>query len=279
MKQKMKPAASLIRHLILSVGALIMLAPFFWMISASLRTPEEIFNNGFSLLPQQWYVIENYTRAFTEQPLLLYLFNGSLVVCTIFLLQVLIATPCAYALAKLNFRGRNLLFAMIMAALLIPPQAVAIPVFLLLWKLKALNTYSALVIPWTISVLGIFLMRQFFKTVPDEIIDAARLDGMSEIGIVWRLMIPTAVPALTAFAIISVITHWNDYFWPLIVLTDKELYTPPLGVSFFANDEVGNDYGSLMAAATVVIAPLVICFLFAQEKFVKGIAMQSGIKG
>ena len=102
---------------------------------------------------------------------------------------------------------------------------------------------------------------------------------MSELGIVWRLMVPMAIPALTAFGIISVVAHWNDYFWPLIVLTDKDLYTPPLGVSFFANDEAGNDYGSLMAAASIIIAPLVVGFLAAQEKFIKGIAMQAGVKG
>lgn len=279
MKQNLSFQKALVRHLILMGGAILMLAPFFWMISASLRSPEEIFHGGFSLLPQRWYALENYTKAFTAQPLIRYMLNGTLVVIVIFILQALIATPCAYALAKLKFKGKNLLFGLVLAGLLIPPQAVAIPVFLMLWKMKIINTYAALVMPWTISVLGIFLMRQFFLTISDEIIDAARIDGMSEIGIVCRLMVPTAIPALTAFAIISVVSHWNDYFWPLIVLTDQNLYTPPLGVSFFANEEAGNDYGSLMAAASIIIAPLVVGFLAAQDKFINGISMQAGVKG
>ncbi|WFS60904.1 carbohydrate ABC transporter permease [Pseudodesulfovibrio thermohalotolerans] len=268
-----------LRHAILLSGACIMLVPFVWMFLASLRPPEEIFNSGFQLLPERWYVIENYSKAFTAQPLLTFMINGAIVTSAIFVLQACIATPCAYALAKLDFKGKKLLFTLILVGLLIPAQAISIPVYLLLWKLGALDSYSALIIPWTISVLGIFLMRQFFLTVSDEILDAARLDGMSEFSIIWRLMVPMAVPALTAFGIISVVAHWNDYFWPLIVLSSKHTYTPPLGVSFFANDEAGNDYGALMAAATVIIAPLVVGFLAAQEKFIKGIAMQAGLKG
>ena len=120
-------------------------------------------------------------------------------------------------------------------------------------------------------------MRQFFRTVPDDLIDAARLDGISEFAIVWRVMMPVALPALIAFGIFSVVAHWNDYFWPLIVLSSQELYTPPLGVAAFRNDEFGNAYGPLMAAATIVIAPLVIAFLFAQRRFIEGIAF-TGMK-
>ena len=193
------------RHIILMAGAIVILLPFFFMVSASLKSPQEIFQGSLSLFPRHWQAIENYTRAFTEQPLLRFMINGAFVVTVIFLLQALIATPCAYALAKLKFKGRNFIFSLVLAGLLIPPQAISIPIFLLLWKMGVLNTYSALVIPWTISVIGIFLMRQFFLTVSDEIIDAARLDGMGELTIVWRLMVPTAVPALTAFAILSVV--------------------------------------------------------------------------
>lgn len=276
---KLKWIKGTLRHLVLMSGALVMLTPFFWMLLTSTRPTDEIFHGGFSLIPQHWAIVENYSRAFTVQPLLRYLWNGLVVVVIIFLLQALIATPCAYALAKLRFRGRKLLFGLVLTSLLIPTQAVSIPVFLLLWKMGTLNSYSALIIPWTISVLGIFLMRQFFLTVNDDLIDAARMDGMSELSIVWRLMLPTAVPALTAFAIISVVAHWNDFFWPLIVINDQQLYTPPLGVIFFANSEAGYDYGALMASATVIIAPLVLAFLCAQDKFIKGISMQAGVKG
>ena len=122
------------------------------------------------------------------------------------------------------------------------------------------------------------MLRQFFMTVPDDLIDAARMDGMSEIGIVWRVMLPTAIPAVTAFGIFSVVAHWNDYFWPLIAVGKKELYTPPLGVAFFRLNDGGTDYGVLMAAATIVILPLVAAFLLAQRRFIEGVTF-TGLKG
>ncbi len=270
-------AGTVVRHGALLFGAVIILAPFVWMLSTSIKPPDEVFSSELRLWPKNFYGVENYTAAFTETRLLRFIMNGLIVTASIFFFQVLVALPCAYALAKLRFLGRNALFALVMLSLLIPPQAVAIPVYLLLFKIGILDTYASLIVPWTISVFGIFLMRQFFKTVPDDLIDAARMDGISEFGIVWRVMLPTAIPALIAFGIFSVVAHWNDYFWPLIVLSSQELYTPPLGVSAFRNDEFGNAYGPLMAAATVIVAPLVIAFLFAQRHFIAGIAF-TGMK-
>ena len=156
-------------------------------------------------------------------------------------------------------------------------HATAIPIYVLLFKLGLLNTYASLILPFAISVFGIFLMRQFFLTVPDDIIDAARIDGMSEFGIVWRVMLPTAIPAVIAFGIFSVVAHWNDYFWPLIAVGDRSLFTPPLGIAYFKMDEAGTNYGPLMAAATIAITPLVIGFLLAQRRFIEGITF-TGMK-
>jgi len=270
-------AGSALRHGALLFGATIVLAPFVWMLSTSIKPPDEVFASELHFWPRKFYGVENYTAAFTETRLLRFMINGLIVTASIFFFQVLVALPCAYALAKLRFLGRNALFALIMLCLLIPPHAVAIPVYLLFFKIGILDTYASLIAPWTISVFGIFLMRQFFKTVPDDLIDAARMDGIGELGIVWRVMLPTAIPALIAFGIFSVVAHWNDYFWPLVVLSSQELYTPPLGVSAFRNEEFGNAYGPLMAAATVIVAPLVIAFLFAQRHFIEGIAF-TGMK-
>ncbi|MCG8692146.1 MAG: carbohydrate ABC transporter permease [Minwuiales bacterium] len=271
------PMASVARHAVLLAGATVILAPFVWMVSTSVKPPDEVFSAELHLIPKNFYGVENYREAFTAIPLVRYMLNGAIVTASIFALQVLIALPAAYALAKLRFLGRETLFALVLFCLLIPPHAVAIPVYLLFYKLGILDSYAALVVPWTISVFGIFLMRQFFKTVPDDLIDAARMDGIGEFGIVWRVMLPTAVPALVAFGIFSVAAHWNDYFWPLIVLSSQELYTPPLGVAAFRNEEFGNAYGPLMAAATVIIAPLVLAFLLAQRRFIEGIAF-TGMK-
>ncbi|MEO0624470.1 MAG: carbohydrate ABC transporter permease [Pseudomonadota bacterium] len=223
-------------------------------------------------------VVFNYTTAFTEAPLLRYLINGVIVTASIFLIQVVVALPAAYALAKLKFWGRDLVFGLVLFCLLIPVHAVALPLYLMLAKAGLTNTYAALVIPWTISVFGIFLMRQFFMTVPDDLIDAARVDGMSEFSIVWKVMLPTAIPALLAFAIFSVVAHWNDYFWPRIVITgNRELFTPPLGLREFRGDADGSFWGPMMASATVIVMPLIVAFLLAQRRFIEGITL-SGMK-
>jgi multiple sugar transport system permease protein len=162
--------------------------------------------------------------------------------------------------------------------LLIPVHAIALPLYIGLAKLGLTNTYAALVIPWTISVFGIFLMRQFFSTVPDDLVDAARMDGMGEYSIVWKVMLPTAIPALLAFGIFSVVAHWNDYFWPRIVITgNRDLFTPPLGLREFKGDADGDNFGPMMATACVIVAPLIAAFLLAQRRFIEGIRL-SGIK-
>ncbi|MCG6206978.1 carbohydrate ABC transporter permease [Rhodopseudomonas sp. HC1] len=267
----------LLRHAVLLAGALVVLAPFIWMLSTASKPADEIYSSELHLIPHHFALWENLQEAFAKADLWRYLLNGLIVTVSIFALQILIALPAAYALAKLRFLGRGTLFALVLFGVLIPPQATAIPVFLLLHKLGALDSYAALVLPFTISVFGIFLMRQFFKTVPDDLIDAARMDGISEFGIVWRVMLPTAIPAVTAFGIFSVVAHWNDYFWPLIVLNSQNYYTPPLAVAHFRNAEAGTNYGPLMAAALVIITPLVIAFLLAQRRFIEGITL-TGLK-
>jgi multiple sugar transport system permease protein len=268
---------ALARHAVLLVGAVVVLLPFAWMISTSLKPQSEVFLSEIRWWPQHLHVVENYTTAFAKAPLLRFLFNGAVVTAAVFALQVIIALPAAYALAKLRFRGRETVFVMVLFGLLIPPQAIAVPLFLLFHTFGILDTYAALILPFSISVFGIFLMRQFFLSVPDDLVDAARMDGFSEFAIVWRVMLPAALPAVTAFGIFSVVAHWNDYFWPLIVVNSPQLFTPPLGVAVFRNTEAGTDYGPLMAAATVIIAPLVIAFLLAQRRFIEGIAF-TGLK-
>lgn len=269
---------SLFRHLVLMAGAVVMVAPFVWMASTSLKPPSEIFSVDLTLLPKHWYAWENYRDAFTKVPLARYLLNGVVVTAAIFFFQALIALPCAYALAKLRFRGRDSLFACVLLGLLIPAQVPAIPRYIMLYQVDLLDTFAALVVPSTISVFGIFLMRQFFRSVPDELIHAARLDGLGELSIVWRIMLPTAMPAVIAFGIFSLVWHWNDYFWPLLVVHSPEIATPPLGVVFFRNQESGNEFGPLMAGTVAITAPLLIAFLMAQRRFIEGITL-TGIKG
>jgi multiple sugar transport system permease protein len=270
------PAAAL-RHLLLMGGAIVMLAPFVWMLSLSLRAPDDIFTPNLHLIPQKWDALRNYTAAFHKVPMHRYLLNGALVTATIFTLQVAFALPAAYALAKLRFGGAKPLFALVLFGLLIPSHVPAIPHYIMLSQVGLLNSYAGLVMPSIISVFGIFWIRQFFRTVPDDLLHAARLDGMGEFEIVWRIMLPAAAPALTAFGILSVVIHWNDYFWPLLIVTSPDMAMPALGTVYLRNTEAGIDYGPLMAGAVIITAPLVLFFLAAQRRFIEGMTL-SGIK-
>jgi multiple sugar transport system permease protein len=264
-------------HTVLTCGAVFILLPFVWMVVTSLKSPSEIFTVDFSLWPKHFNAVENYGRALTKVPLLRFALNGFIVCAGILIVQVLVAVPCAYALAKLRFPGRNALFALVLLGLCIPVQVPALPLYMGLASLGLLNTYFAIMMPFFLSVFAIFLFRQFFKSYPDEIIQAARLDGVSELEIVWRIVVPSAWPAIAAFSVFSVVAHWNDLYWPLIVISERHLATPPLGMMFFADSEVGSNYGALSAGAAIITAPLVIAFLLARRRFIAGITM-TGIK-
>lgn len=264
------PLAALGRHAVLLATTIFMVAPFIWMASLSIKPPGELFQAHYSLLPQTFYGAENYGKALSSTLLARFLANGVLVSGAVLLLQLVVAAPCAYALAKLRFRGREALFALVLVSLLIPQEVLGLPLFILFYQLGLLDSYAALILPFSVSPFAIFLLRQVFKTVPDDIVYAARLDGLSEAAIVMRVMLPIAGPAIAAFAILSVIARWNNLFWPSIAVTSQELMPPALGIVFFKNEEAGNDYGPLMAAAVLVIIPLVLAFLLAQRKFVEG---------
>jgi multiple sugar transport system permease protein len=256
-----------------SISAAILRFPGSTLDEVRLKLIEEV-RTSCSMRP----VTFNYSMAFNQAPLVRYLLNGVFVTITIFFIQVVIALPCAYALSKLRFAGRGVVFGMVLLCLLIPVHAIALPLYIMLSKLGITNTYAALIIPWTISVFGIFLMRQFFMTVPDDLLDAARMDGMTEYSIVWRVLLPTAIPALLAFGIFSVVAHWNDYFWPRVVITgDRDLFTPPLGLREFKGDADGSLWGPMMATATVIVTPLIVAFLLAQRRFIEGITL-TGMK-
>ncbi len=261
----------------LLLGAAAIFLPFFWMLSLSLKPADEIFSAGIDLLPSrlEW---RNYLQAFTDVALARYLFNGAVVCLGILVFQLIFAVPCAFALAHRSFRGRMLVFGLVLAGLLVPFHVTAIPLFLGLAELRLLNSYAALIVPFVASVFGIFLFRQFFARLPADLFDAARIDGLSETAIVWRIAFPLALPAASAFAVFSVTAHWNDLFWPLIAISDPDLATPPRGIVYFRDEESGDDVGPLMAAAVIVTAPLILGFLFAQRTFTRGIAA-GGLRG
>jgi len=264
-------------HMVLIVGAVFMLLPFVFMLVTSIKPPGEIFESTFRLWPRNFYGLQNFHSALTTAPLLRFLLNGVIVCGGILVVQLLVAIPAAYALAKLKFPGRPILFSLVLLGLCIPVQAPSLPLYIAFAELGILNTYLSMMMPFFLSVFAIFLFRQFFKGYPDEIIQAARLDGVGEFEIVWRIVVPSAWPAIAAFSVFSVVAHWNDLYWPLIVISDTKLATPPLGMMYFADSEIGSNYGALSAGATIITAPLVAAFLIARRRFIAGITM-TGIK-
>lgn len=274
----LSPTFRFLRLAVLLIGAGLMLFPYVWMISTALKPQSEVFSGGLSLIPTHFAVIDNFRLALTQVPMGRILINGVIVCVAIVLFQIVFALPAGYALARLNFRGREAIFGLIILGLLVPIQAISIPMYAAARWLGMLNTLTILVVPFLLSVFAAFQFRQFIKAFPDDLIHAARMDGLSELAIVWRIVLPNAWPAATAFAIFSVVTHWNDIYWPSVVITHADLATPPLGLLFFRAAETGDDYGALMAATVVVTAPLVLVFLLAQKAFIEGVTM-SGLKG
>ncbi|OYR15669.1 carbohydrate ABC transporter permease [Brucella thiophenivorans] len=264
-------------HIVLALGAIVMLLPFYWMVLTSIRSPAEVFNVSLWPIPEKFDAVENYARAAGQVPMARFMLNGFIVCFGILIVQVLTAVPAAYALAKLRFPGRKLMLALVIAALCVPIQALALPLFVGLAKAQLLNTYFAMMAPFFLSVFAIFLFHQSFRSYPDEIIEAARMDGFSEMEICWGIVLRGSLPSLAAFSVFSLVAHWNDLYWPMVVVTDTNLAPPPLGMLFFADIESGANYGALMAGATIITAPMVVCFLLARRHFIAGITM-TGVK-
>ncbi|MDR1368442.1 MAG: carbohydrate ABC transporter permease, partial [Candidatus Accumulibacter sp.] len=203
--------------------------------------------------------------------------NGIIVTGSILFSRTVTIIPGAYVLARKRVRLEKFCFGLVLAALLIPQHIAAIPLFILMGRLDIINTRTAMVLPFVTSAFGLFLLRQSFKALPQEIIDAARIDGAGEVYTLFAILVPQIYPALAAFSVFSIVSHWNDFFWPLLVVSDMDLATPPLGVSIFASDEGGNDVGPMMATATLIVLPLMLVFLAARRRFVQGMTL-TGLK-
>ncbi|MEL6100370.1 MAG: carbohydrate ABC transporter permease [Pseudomonadota bacterium] len=263
--------------LALFLGGWIMIFPFIWMVSSSLKPTDEVFDADFSIWPKTFAGWDNYYNVFFEQPYLTFLMNSFIVCVGILLVQLITAVPAAYALAKLKFRGSTILFGAVLAGITIPINVTSIPLYVGIVRAGLLDTYFAMMFPFFISVFAIFLFRQFFKSYPDSIIQAARVDGFTEIEIILRLILPSAVPAIAAFSVFSFVAHWNDLYWPLIVVTSQDKMTATLSMLQYQS-AFDNDYGGAFAGATVITAPMVIAFLLARRLFISGITM-TGVKG
>jgi multiple sugar transport system permease protein len=262
---------------LLSLGTLLFLFPFFWMISTSLKGSDELFLYPPSLIPHK-LLFQNYLDIWAKAPFGTYFFNSMVVTSAITLGEVATSVLAAYAFSRISFPGREKLFLAFLGTLMIPNIVTLVPVFVLVRKLHWVDTYMGLIIPEMATVYGIFMLRQFFMTIPLELDDAAQIDGFSRWSTLLRIYIPLSIPALVALAIISFINNWNNFFWPLVVTNSDSMRTLPIGLRLFMEGEGSGEWQYLMVAATLVVIPPLVVFLMLQKYFVRGIAM-TGIKG
>jgi putative chitobiose transport system permease protein len=258
--------------------AIAMLLPLIWLVSTSFKSPtENIFQVPPQLLPQQ-PTLQNYVRVWQTNPFGRYFFNSILIAVLTVGLNLLFCSLAAYPLARLRFRGREFLFSLIVATILVPFQIVMIPLYVLTVNLGLKNTYLGVIFPAIASAFGIFLLRQAFLGVPKELEEAARIDGCSELGIWWHVMLPAIRPALVTLAIFVFIGSWSDFLWPLIVLDDPDYYTLPLGIAQLSGSSFSLDWRLIAAGSVISILPVVLFFVIMQH-YVVPTESGSGLKG
>jgi len=262
-------------HLFLLVGIVITLAPFVWMISTSFKSTESVFT-----YPPQWVpkhpTLEQYQKLFSEVNFLQFFMNSVIVALGITLFSLFLNSLGGYAFAKYRFPGREKIFALLLATMMVPGQITMIPVFLMLKSVGLINSYWGLIIPAGASAFGIFLVRQFVTTIPNDLIESARIDGCSEFRIFWSIILPLCKPVLAALGIFTFMGSWNAFLWPLIVMIKENMYTLPVALANLSG-QYATKFGLLMAGAVVVVAPVIIVFILAQRYVIKGVAV-TGLK-
>jgi multiple sugar transport system permease protein len=260
----------------LALGALATLAPLVWMVSASLMPAGEASMVPPRLLPSR-VTLEHYRTLFTRLDVARYTLNSALLATSITALSLVVNSMAGYAFAKLAFPGRDALFRLLLAALVIPGQVTTLPLFLMIRELGLVNSYAGVVIPGLAGIFGILLVRQYAQTIPDSILDAARADGAGELRIYGGLALPLCLPVLVTLAILTFLGAWNDFLWPLIVLGDADLHTLPVALASLAGEHV-QDTELMMAGAVVTVLPVVALFLALQRYYLAGI-LSGGVKG
>ncbi|MFE3280561.1 carbohydrate ABC transporter permease [Nocardia sp. NPDC059239] len=251
-----------------------MLFPFYMMLRSAFTAEPYILDGSLGL---SHLTLANFQTAWNSQPWGRYYLSSLLSTGLIFALQIVTSVPAGYALARLRFRGARLSFWMVLACFIVPTQVIAIPNYVVLSQAGVNDSLAGLIIPFASSAFGIYLMRQFILSIPQSLFDAARLDRVGPVAMVWRVVLPNVKPAILALGVFSVIGHWNDLFWPSVILRTTTHATVPYGITQFASQEAGSNYGAQMAAATLAVTPLLIGFLLCQRHFVRGLALTRGI--
>jgi len=272
-RANIRPAQILVWTLLL-IGGLIMITPLLFMFSTSLKTAGQVYD--LRIIPAA-PTLENYAKVLLDGRFMRWFLNSSIVAVTVTLSNVFFDSLVGYTLAKFEFRGRYLIFLAILSTLMIPTEMLVIPWYLMSSQLGWLDSYWGIMFPGMMTAFGTFLMKQFFDTIPNDFLEAARIDGLNEFQIWWKVAMPLVTPALSALAIFTFLGNWTAFFWPLIVTTSKELYTLPVGLSSFAVEQ-SIQWELIMTGAAIATLPTLIVFLVLQRYIVRGV-MLAGLKG
>jgi sn-glycerol 3-phosphate transport system permease protein len=263
----------------LTIGALALVAlvevfPYLWMLTTSLKDLASVTQFPPTLLPHppHW---DNYAKAWQSGPFLRYAVNNAIQTTGILALQLCFGCLAAYGFSKVRFPGRDACFLVVIACLIVPPQVRFVPLYMLFSKVGLLNTYASLILPYAVSALGTFLIREAFMQISDDILDAARVDGAGLFTLIFRIMAPIAKPAIVAFSLFSVVYHWNDFFWPLVMTTNESVRTLPIGVAMLREEGTGARWHIIMAGNMFVVAPVLVVFALAQRHIIRAFTFTS----
>ena len=273
--KKPPSVGTVVRTTFLLAMTFVILAPVLWFVLSSFKDATDLGARPPKILPTRW-AFENYTEAFQMYSYMRYFMNSVIVTTIATILTLLINSMAAYAFAKYNFRGRDGLFVMTLAMIMIPLQVILIPIYLVVSSLGLVNTYWGMIIPAAATPTGVFIIRQYMLTIPDELIEAARIDGAGEFRIFARIVLPLCRPALAVVAIFSILWRWNDFLWPLLIAQKEELYTLPVALALL-NGQLVVPYNIVLAMSVMSIIPVLFMFVFMQRQIVQGIA-QTGRK-
>lgn len=255
---------------------LLFVFPFLWMLSISLQTQTEISTFPATLIPKTPQFV-NYATAWARAPFLTYLKNSILVVGAIILANIIIMIPAAYAFAKYQFRGQKLLFGLILIAFMTPLQVTFIPIYYMMSDLKLLGTLWPQILPFVVDAFGIFLLRQYFMQVPDELIEAARLDNANELKVIYKLMLPLSKAALSTSVLFSFVNHWNDYFWPMVVTSVDKIRPLTVGVASLKDNEAMTEWNIIFAGNMLLVVPILLVYIFCSKYIIRAFAY-NGVK-
>jgi multiple sugar transport system permease protein len=263
-------------HVVLGLGLLTVVGPFIWMALSAVKPEAEIRR-----VPPTWWpetaTLDNFRELFSRLDFPLYFLNSALVATAVTVGNLLFCSLLGYALAKLRYPGKRLLFLVVLGMLMVPGMVTFVPQFVLVSNMGLTNTYAGLILPFLAGPFGVFLMRQFLQSIPDDLIEAARVDGAGEFRIFWRIVLPLCRPALATLGILTFLASWNNFLWPLVVATTEDRYTLPVALALYSVGQNRTDFGLLLAGAVVVVLPVLVVFLFLQRHFLRGIAT-TGLK-